>query len=212
MTNKLHPHSRLTIVNTFIALAVTLGLCISAPTLAAPDASKILIAYYSRTGNTKAVCKSLAAALEVDTIEIKDLKNRTSKLGVAGGMFRTLFGMRTKIEPKTTDLTSYEIVILASPIWAAKITPALRTFIKSNTISGKKVILLTTSDTLLEEKYQQKNRTIISKAGGSVIGFFQIRAADTEGNVKIPRAQADIITDGVKHVPEIIKIIRQHIK
>ena len=35
-----------------------------------------------------------------DIVEIKDLKNRASGLGIVGGMFRTILKMKTKIFPE----------------------------------------------------------------------------------------------------------------
>ena len=118
------------------------------------DDSKTLIVYYSRTGNTKAVCESLAKEIDADIVEIKDLKNRMSKLGIIGGMFRTILGMRTKIFPEKIDMTNYSSVVLSSPIWAAKVAPALRTAIYLNGFKDKKVVMLVTCDSFYAEKYQ----------------------------------------------------------
>ena len=50
---------------------------------------KTLIIYYSRTGNTKAVCESLAKEINADIVEVKDLNNRMSTPGIIGGMLKT---------------------------------------------------------------------------------------------------------------------------
>ena len=45
---------------------------------------KVLVVYYSRTGNTKFVAEAIAQSLEADIEEIKDGKNRMGVFGFLG--------------------------------------------------------------------------------------------------------------------------------
>ena len=167
------------------------------------DDSKTLIVYYSRTGNTKAVCESLAKEIDADIVEIKDLKNRMSKLGIIGGMFRTILGMRTKIFPEKIDMTDYSNVILSSPIWAAKVAPALRTAIYLNGFKDKKVVMLVTCDSFYAEKYQDKMKKLVEASDGEVSAFYQIHALEEKGKEKTERGKEKMIEDVIKLAPEI---------
>jgi hypothetical protein len=60
--------------------------------------SKILIIYYSNTGNTKAACEALQEKLGADIIGIKDLKNNPGKLTMKTDKKLNLV-MDTEIDP-----------------------------------------------------------------------------------------------------------------
>ncbi len=164
---------------------------------------KALIAYYSRTGNTKMVCEALQKELGADLVEIQDLKNRMSSFGIIGGMFRTILGMHTKIEPKNVDLAPYSLVIFAAPIWASKVAPAMRTFVETNDLSGKNVAFFVTADSFLGDKYQQNNSSFAEASGGTVVGFYQVQAMDDKDGEKIPRPKENMITDTQKLAEDV---------
>lgn len=171
------------------------------------DDSKTLIIYYSRTGNTKAVCESLAKEINADIVEIKDLNNRMSKPGIIGGMLKTILGMRTNIFPEKVDMTEYPNVILSSPIWAAKVAPAMRTAIYMNGFKDKNVIMLVTCDSFYAEKYQEKTSELVKESGGKVSAFYQIHAMKEQGKEKIERGKEKMIEDAENLAPEIKKIL-----
>ena len=109
----------------------------------ADDCLKRLVVYYSRTGNTKFVAEKIAKNLNADLCEILDKKNRKGKLAFLTGGYAALREKLTAIEvPKSID--DYEFIIIGSPIWAGKITPAIRTFVSKNNFSKKKLALFIT--------------------------------------------------------------------
>jgi flavodoxin len=109
----------------------------------ADDCLKRLVGYYSRTGNTKFVAEKIAKNLKADLCEILDEKNRKGKLVFLTGGYAALREKLTTIEvPRSID--DYEFIIIGSPIWAGKITPAIRTFITQNNFSKKKISLFIT--------------------------------------------------------------------
>lgn len=189
-----------------ILIVFVLFLSIPLPYAADNTTRKALILYYSKTGNTRAACEALQKALGADITEIKDLNDRHSKLGGIAGMLITILGWHTDIEPEHVDMSSYSLVILASPIWAAKVAPAMRTFIDTNRFDERKVAIFTTSDSFLEEKYQVKIRNLVKEVGGDVMGYFQVQAQVDVGGEKVPRSKEQIVQDAIKLVPEIQKI------
>lgn len=94
---------------------------------------KILVVYYSRTGNTCTIAKNISKILKADVDEIIDKKNRKGILG-------WIFGGRDAIIKKRTDIlfkkdsSKYNTVIIGTPIWASTLTPAIRTYLESNSI------------------------------------------------------------------------------
>jgi flavodoxin len=163
----------------------------------------ILILYHSLTGNTKACCEVLQKELFTDIIEIKDLTNRSGKWGFFKTAIGSLFGNHTKIEPENPDMSSYPYIIIASPIWTGKLSMATRTLIDKNSFEGKKVIIFTTTNAFEKEKYKEKSKNLVRKAGGDVVGYFQVVAMEEVDGKKVERGIEPMLKDTLTFVPEI---------
>jgi flavodoxin len=104
---------------------------------------RILVAYYSRTGNTQFVAEKIAEQLSAETCEVIDKKSRKGKLAFVTGGYESRRKKLTEIEVfKTVD--HYDLIIIGSPVWSDGITPAIRTFIEENEFSGKQVAIFVT--------------------------------------------------------------------
>jgi flavodoxin len=165
----------------------------------------ILILYYSRTGNTRMTCEELQKELNARLIEIKDLNDRSGSWGGLTGMLNTLFNMETGIEPEHPDLSANSNIILASPLWAGKLAPAIRTLIARNRFDNKKVIIFTTGNAILDEKNQDKNKALVSTAGGRVVDYLQVAVQEKVNDKKVDRPKDKVLEDATKLVPEIKK-------
>ena len=167
---------------------------------------KILILYYSLTGNTKACCEALQQSLKADIIEIKDLSDRSGGWGFFKSAIGSLLGIHTDIEPEKPDLSPYSNIILGSPIWTGKLSMAIRTLIDNNKFNGKKVVIFTTTNAFEQEKYKEKSKNLVREAGGEVVGYYQILAKEVVSEEeKVDRPKEDIVKDALKLVPEIKK-------
>lgn len=93
---------------------------------------KILVAFYSRTGTTKKVGESIAENLKCDSEEIFDTKKREGLIGYVRGGKDALTRKLTKIKPIKKDSSNYDLVIIGTPVWAGRMTPAIRTYISEN--------------------------------------------------------------------------------
>ena len=167
---------------------------------------KTLILYYSLTGNTKAGCEALQKELGADIMEIKDLRKRSGKWGFFKTAIGSLVGKHTKIEPEKIEITGYQNIILGSPIWTGKLSMAIRTFIDRNRFDGKKVIIYTTTNAFEKEKYKEKGKNLVRKAGGDVVGYYQILAKEEVDGKKIDRTKEQIVNDTIALVPEIRRL------
>lgn len=90
---------------------------------------KILVAYYSKTGNTERVAKEIAVRLGADIEKITDLKKRSGILGY-------IFGGRDAMKKRPTEIgelqknpAEYDLIIMGSPVWSWNATPAITTYI-----------------------------------------------------------------------------------
>jgi flavodoxin len=191
-------------------IAALLTVCNLLPVYAQEDtAMKTLIVYYSRTGNTRTACEALQKDLGCDIIEIKDLKNRAGGWGFFTSTIGTLFGTHTKIDPVHPELAPYNAVIIGSPIWAGKLSTAIRTFIAENRFDGKKVVLYTTTNVFEKEGSKNKAKKMVTESGGQVVGSFQIAVTEKINEEKIERSQSLIKEDAVKIAGEIKKVLTQ---
>ncbi|MBR9691014.1 flavodoxin [Candidatus Woesearchaeota archaeon] len=90
---------------------------------------KILVAYYTRTNNTRIVAEQIAKILKADLDEIIDLKNRKGAWGYFIAGMDTLFKRQTNIQYKKYP-KDYDLVIIGTPTWVGTFTPAIRAYLK----------------------------------------------------------------------------------
>ena len=120
-------------------------------TNARADDNKILVAYFSVTGNTKAVASTLATAINADLFEIVPEQPYTSEdLNWQNNQSRTSIEMgdrssRPAIASKIEDISQYNIVFVGSPIWWGREPSIMDTFIESYDFTGKTIIPFVTS-------------------------------------------------------------------
>jgi hypothetical protein len=78
--------------------------------------------------------------------EIIDQKNRSGPIGwlTAGKDARK--GSETLIAPIKKNPANYDLIVIGTPNWASRITPAIRTYLKKNSFTGKKVAAIVVQD------------------------------------------------------------------
>ena len=102
---------------------------------------KTLVIYYTRTGNSKFAAEMIASELGADIEEVIDLKKRQGRLAYMSCGRDAMSGKETEIAPTERNPADYDLIILVQPVWAFSPTPAIRTYINKNDLSGKKVAL-----------------------------------------------------------------------
>jgi len=105
--------------------------------------SKILIVYYSLTGNTQFIAETLRDSIEADVLELKPIKELKAGSGTRfmwGGYQSTM-----KKKPNLMDFEinplEYDLIILGTPVWAWNISPPMRSFLSKFDLTGKNVAL-----------------------------------------------------------------------
>ena len=102
---------------------------------------KTIIVYYSLEGNTEFAALKIAEKLGAETLRLypkKAYPDKGFKKFFWGGK-SAVMGETPELEPYSFDSSAYERVILGFPVWAGMVTPPIRTFIKDNDLSGKKI-------------------------------------------------------------------------
>ncbi|USS39877.1 flavodoxin [Thermococcus aggregans] len=92
---------------------------------------KTLVVFYSRRGTTKRVAQEIAKALNADVDEVIDKKPRKGILGFLRAGYDATRGKTTEIEFEK-DPSKYDLVVIGTPVWNGRVTPAIRTYLLQN--------------------------------------------------------------------------------
>ncbi len=90
----------------------------------------ILIVYYSRTGNTKALVAVIARRIGAEVERIADKRSREGALGYYKCSLDQTFNLSPPLKPMRTDPSQYDIVLVGGPIWGSTCCTPIRTFLK----------------------------------------------------------------------------------
>ena len=104
--------------------------------------STTLVAYFSRSGNTRVVAGLIQRALTADLFEIQpELPYPEDYLAtVEEARLERDSGRERALVRKVSDIARYETVFLGFPIWGETTPPAVRAFLSAHDLSGKVVI------------------------------------------------------------------------
>ena len=113
--------------------------------------SKKLIAYFSASGVTGSVAKTLAEAAGADLYEIRpEVPYTRADLNWMDKKARSTVEMndpssRPALADKDAKVEDYDVIFLGFPIWWYVAPTIINTFLESYDFSGKKIILFATS-------------------------------------------------------------------
>jgi len=104
-----------------------------------------LVVFYSRTGITKKIAESISTEMNCEYEEIIDTKKRKGRfIGFIKSGFAATREKLTIIKKIQKDPEIYDVVILGTPIWNKRMTPAIRTYITENKNRFKSVAFFCT--------------------------------------------------------------------
>ena len=112
---------------------------------------KKLVAYFSASGATAKVARTLAEATGADLYEIKPAVPYTSAdLNWSNKQSRSSVEMgdrssRPAIADSDANIAAYDVVYVGFPIWWYVAPTIVNTFLESYDFSGKKIVLFATS-------------------------------------------------------------------
>ena len=89
-----------------------------------------VVLYYSYGGHTKKVAEKLARTQGAELVEIKTKVRRPLPLLFVYDCALALMHKTTAIEPIAQDLSGYDMITLASPVWASNPAPAFNAVVK----------------------------------------------------------------------------------
>ncbi len=140
--------------------------------------NKTLILYYSYEGNTEKLANDLANTFDIKCAKLQPIK-KFNKQGFAKyvwGGFQVISKRRPKLKPLNIDFDNFNNIIIASPIWAGQVTPAIYSFIKNNELNNKNISLFYT--------HKGGNKKVIDK-------FIKITQVNLNNIIDCPNVETD---------------------
>jgi flavodoxin len=134
---------------------------------------KSLVVYYSRSGNSKFLAQKIAEKLGADTEEVIDKKNRRGWIGFLTAGRDATRGKETQIEETKFLPNNYDLIVVGTPIWTGRPTPAIRTYLSKNDISKKKVALFCTLNGSNEDKAMANIKALLPNS--NIVGTLAIK-------------------------------------
>ncbi|SEK69243.1 Flavodoxin [Pseudoxanthomonas sp. GM95] len=114
----------------------------SAPRAVAAPGSKVLVAYFSRSGNTRVIAGLLQRAFQADLFEI------VPATAYPDEYLATVEEARQErdrdaarpLRATVAHLAPYDTVYLGFPIWGTTAPPVIKGFLKAHDLAGKQVV------------------------------------------------------------------------
>ena len=106
------------------------------------DGAKILVAYYTRTGNTRVIAHQISRALGADIFEIQtvDPYPEDYEQQVAVAQQQRDSGFEPPLAATVPGIASYKTVFLGFPIWGMTAPSVIRSFLSRHDLSGKTLV------------------------------------------------------------------------
>lgn len=152
----------------------------------------VCIVYHSETGTTRSVAETVAALIDADLIEVKDLAGY-SKVGMyLRGAPRAAQGKKAEIEPAVIDVSGYDTVVVGTPVWAGSPTPAVNAAISALVgIEGKAAVVFCTSRGAPRGTLERMEEMLADR-GADVRGMVPLTAGDAKKPEAV-EALADLV-------------------
>lgn len=139
---------------------------------------KTLVVYYSYTGKTEKICKAFAEAKGYPLVKIEEIRPRNTFSAYVIGGFQAVNRLCSKIKPLDIDLSQYDRILLASPIWGGTTPPAINAFLKQASLGcGRLTLLLTCMDPAQRGEKAAKSLEKYGVSCGRILAYNQPQAA-----------------------------------
>lgn len=102
---------------------------------------KVLVVYYSITGNTKAVAEEIKNATGGDIFELQTIQTYPSSYKEQTEQAKKEIQDGYKPDLKNDiDTNQYDVIFIGSPCWWGTYAPAVSTFLANHNLAGKTIV------------------------------------------------------------------------
>lgn len=128
-----------------LILIMTVGLsllCGGASAQETNKSMKVLVAYFSHSGNTRTIAEQIRKATGADLFEIEVRDTYPSDYqGVLDRAKKEINGHEKPVlKAMPEDLAQYDVIFIGSPNWWSTIAPAVVTFLSTGDFTGKTLV------------------------------------------------------------------------
>lgn len=114
------------------------------PSLAAATGTggkKVLIVYYSRTGNTREIANQIHESVGGDIVELQPVEPYPDDYEAAKKRAKEELnsGSKPALKTKVEKIGSYDVIFVGTPIWWGTIAAPVKTFLSEYDLSGKTI-------------------------------------------------------------------------
>ena len=132
------------LLGTIACAALAAGTSAAAGQSRAPQSqgSRVLVAYFTRTGNTRVIAHQIRRALRADLFEIEPAEPYPEDYEetVRQAVRERDGNYRPPLKAEVPDIRSYQAVFLGLPIWGETAPPVIRSFLSQHDLSGKTLV------------------------------------------------------------------------
>jgi flavodoxin len=102
---------------------------------------KILIAYYSHSGNTRTIANVIQKITNSNLFEISPQQPYTENYNQCVQQARKEIssGYKPELKTEVENIAQYDTIFIGSPNWCSTIAPPVTTFLSNNNLSGKTI-------------------------------------------------------------------------
>ena len=140
------------------------------------SASRILVVFYSRSGTTRRIAEALAEALKCDLEEITEPNPRTGFLGYIRSLLEARRKRPSIIAPKKHDVSSYDLVVIGTPVWAWSLSSPVRAYLMATASQLPEVAFFCTLGAKGSESTFAQMTAIVGKKPRAVCAITQREA------------------------------------
>lgn len=139
-------------------------------------ALRVLVVYYSRTENTKAMALEIVRRFDADVVRIETDSYGTNFGGWSEANDDAWNEVAdVEILPATFDISPYGLIFLGSPIWWYRPAVPLWAFVKRNDFTDKPVVLFNTFNSQFKQEHIDAFAEILAGKGGRLVDHVYVR-------------------------------------
>ncbi|MEO8019772.1 MAG: flavodoxin [Pseudomonadota bacterium] len=134
-------------------------------------ARRILVVHYSLSGNTERVADDLASRLGAEREKIGEAGNRRGLLGYVRAVHDSIRERPAVLTDLDRNPGDYALTLIGTPIWAGKMTPAVRAYLRLNRGRFNEMAFFTTSGSTAAQKVVPAMEQLAGRRAVAFAGF-----------------------------------------
>lgn len=160
------------------------------------DAGKTLVVYFSWGGNTRAVANHIHDLIGGDIVEVETVvpypDTYEEVTQIAPGELESDY--RPELKTRIGNMDEYDTLIVGTPIWGGRLTPAMKSFLAGYDLTGKSIAPFCThggsgtAQSVNDIRSVCPNSTILGS-----LAVYGNRAESSRGDIEQWLKQIDII-------------------